>query len=52
MASLVGKLVSLEPALGTSILVRTRLATIAIVAVRDVSDADKKRGNPWKSSST
>jgi hypothetical protein len=44
VASLVGKLNSLEPALGRSILVGTRLATIAIVAVTDVSDADKKRG--------
>jgi hypothetical protein len=47
VASLVGKLVSLEPALGRSILVGTHLATIAIVAVTDVSDADKKRGNLW-----
>jgi hypothetical protein len=47
VASLVGKLVLLEPALGSSILVRTHFATIAIVAVTDVSDADKKRGNPW-----
>jgi hypothetical protein len=47
VASLVGKLVSLEPALGRSILVGTRLARIAIVAVTDVSDADKKRGNLW-----
>jgi hypothetical protein len=35
VASLVGKLVSLEPALGRLILVGTHLATIAIVAVTD-----------------
>jgi hypothetical protein len=47
VASLVGKLVSLEQALGRLILVKTRLAMIAIVAVTEVLDADKKRGNPW-----
>jgi hypothetical protein len=47
IASVVVKLVSLEPALGRSILVRTRLATIAIVAATEVSDAVKKRSSPW-----
>jgi flagellar motor component MotA len=47
IASVVEKLVSLEPALGRLILVGTRLATIAIVATTEVSDAVKKRFSPW-----
>jgi hypothetical protein len=47
IASVIGKLISLEPALGRMILVGTRLATIAIVAATDVTDAVKRRSNPW-----
>jgi hypothetical protein len=43
IATMVGKLISLEPALGRSVLVGTRLATIAIVASTDVLEASKKR---------
>jgi hypothetical protein len=46
-SSIVGKLVSLEPAWGRSILVGTRLATMAIVAATEVSDVVKKRSSPW-----
>jgi hypothetical protein len=38
-ASVIGKLVSLEPALGRSLLVGTRPATIPIVLATNVSDA-------------
>jgi hypothetical protein len=44
IASVVGKLISLEPALGRSVLIGTRLATIAIVVA---TEAAKKRANPW-----
>jgi hypothetical protein len=47
ITSVIGKLVSLEPALGRSILVGTRLATIAIVAATKGSEASAKRGSPW-----
>jgi hypothetical protein len=47
IASVIGKLVSLEPALGRSILVGTRLATKAIVSATEVSEASAKRGSPW-----
>jgi hypothetical protein len=47
IASVVGKLISLEPALGRSVLIGTRLATIAIVIATEVSEAAKKRANPW-----
>jgi hypothetical protein len=47
IASVIGKLVSLEPALGKSVLVGTRLAMITIMAATNVSDAVKKHGNPW-----
>jgi hypothetical protein len=47
IASVIGKLISLEPALGQMILVGTRLATIAIVAATDVTEAVKRRSNPW-----
>jgi hypothetical protein len=43
----VGKLISLEPALGRSVLISTRLATIAIVVATEVSEAAKKRANLW-----
>jgi hypothetical protein len=43
----VGKLISLEPALGRMILVGTRLATIAFVAATDVTEAVKRRLIPW-----
>jgi hypothetical protein len=47
IASVIGKLVSLKPALGRSILVGTGLATIAILAATEVSEASAKRGSPW-----
>jgi hypothetical protein len=47
MASVIGKLISLEPALGRSVLVGTRLATIQIVVATEVSDAARRRENPW-----
>jgi hypothetical protein len=46
-ASVIGKLVSLEPALGRSLLVGTRPATIPIVLATNVSDAVKKHDNAW-----
>jgi hypothetical protein len=49
IASMIGKLNALEPALGKSIFVRTRLATIAVVVVTEVSDNVKRRRNPWES---
>jgi hypothetical protein len=39
ISSVIGKLISLEPALGRSVLVGTRLATIQIVVATEVSDA-------------
>jgi hypothetical protein len=47
VASMVRKLIALEPALGRSVLVGTRLATIAIVIVTEVSEASKLRSSPW-----
>jgi hypothetical protein len=47
IASVIGKLISLEPALGRSVLVGTRLATIQIVLETEVSDAVRRGGNPW-----
>jgi hypothetical protein len=47
IASMIGKLISLEPALGRSVLIGTRLATITIVIATEVSKAAKKRANPW-----
>jgi hypothetical protein len=49
IASIIGKLNALEPALGKSIFVGTRLATIAVVVVTEVSDNVKRRRNPWES---
>jgi hypothetical protein len=49
IASMIGKLNALEPALGKSIFVGTRLATIAVVVVTEVSDNVKRRRNPWES---
>jgi hypothetical protein len=49
IASMVGKLNALEPALGKSVFVGTRLATIAVVIATEVSDATKRRKNPWES---
>jgi hypothetical protein len=48
VASVVGKLVLLEAALGKAVLVGTRLATIAIVAATDIAEASMRRGNPWE----
>jgi hypothetical protein len=48
VASVVGKLIALEPALGRSILVGTRLATFAIVIATDGVDlTTAMRWNPW-----
>jgi hypothetical protein len=47
IASVVGKLISLEPALGRSILVGTRLTTIAIVVATEVTEASLRSGNLW-----
>jgi hypothetical protein len=52
VASIVGKLISLEPALGRSIMVCTRLATIEVVAATEVSEIAKRRRNPWESTVT
>jgi hypothetical protein len=41
IASVLGKLISFEPALGKSVLVGTRLATITVVAATEVSEASK-----------
>jgi hypothetical protein len=48
VASVLGKLIALEPALGKSVLVGTRLATIAIVAATEVSEGVRRRRNPWE----
>jgi hypothetical protein len=47
IARVIRKLISLEPALGRSVLVGTRLATIQIVVATEVSDAARRRENPW-----
>jgi hypothetical protein len=47
IASVIGKLISLEPALGGSVLVGTRLARIQIVVATEVLDAARRRENPW-----
>jgi hypothetical protein len=47
IASVVGKLISLEPALGRSILVGTRLTTIAIVVATEVTEASLRSGHLW-----
>jgi hypothetical protein len=49
IASTVGKLNALEPALGKSVFVGTHLATIALVIATEVSNATKRRKNPWES---
>jgi hypothetical protein len=49
IAIVLGKLISFKPALGKSILVGTRLATIAVVAATEVSDESKRRRSPWES---
>jgi hypothetical protein len=48
LASVVGKLVSLEAALGKAVLVGTRLATIAIMAATNITEAAMRRINPWE----
>jgi hypothetical protein len=48
VASVVGKLVSLEAALGKAVLVGTRLATIAIVAATDIAEAAMSLRNLWE----
>jgi hypothetical protein len=52
VASVIGKLISLETALGKAVLVGTRLATIAVVSVTDMADSAKRRQNPWEQSLT
>jgi hypothetical protein len=48
VASVIGKLIALEPALGRLILVGTRLATIEIVITTDgVDSTTAMRRNPW-----
>jgi hypothetical protein len=49
IAIMVGKLNALEPALGKSVFVGSRLATIAVVIATEVSDVTKRRKNPWES---
>jgi hypothetical protein len=49
IASMVGKLNALEPALGKLFFVGTQLATIAVVIATEVSDITKRRKNPWES---
>jgi hypothetical protein len=46
IASMVGKLNALEPALGKSIYLGTRLATIVVVVATEVSDSARRRKNP------
>jgi hypothetical protein len=46
IASMIGKLNALEPALGKFIFVGTRLATITVVVVTEVSDNVMRRRNP------
>jgi hypothetical protein len=48
VASVLGKLISLEPALGKSVLVGTRLATIAVVVATEVTEMSKRKRNPWE----
>jgi hypothetical protein len=50
IASVVGKLISLEAALGKAILIGTRLATIRIVIETEISESSKRRRNPWEKS--
>jgi hypothetical protein len=45
IASMVGKLNALEPALGKSIYVGTWLATSAVVVATEVSDSARRRKN-------
>jgi hypothetical protein len=47
VASILGKLISLEPALGRSIMVCTSFLTIEVVAATEVSEIAKRRHNPW-----
>jgi hypothetical protein len=49
IASVLGKLISLEPALGKSVLVGTRLPTIAVVAATVFSEVSKRRWSSWES---
>jgi hypothetical protein len=52
VASVVGKLILLEPALGRAVLVGTRLATILIVAATEVKEggvAPGRASSPWTS---
>jgi hypothetical protein len=45
---MIGKLNALEPALGKSVFVGTRLATIAVVIATEVTDSSRRRKNPWE----
>jgi hypothetical protein len=46
---MIGKLKALKPAMGKSIFVGTRLATIAVVVVTEVSENVRRRRNPCES---
>jgi hypothetical protein len=48
VASVIGKLIYLKAALGKAVLVGTRLATIDVVLVTDMSDSAKRQRNPWE----
>jgi hypothetical protein len=49
IASVVGKLNALEPAFGRAIFVATRLATIAVAVVTEISEGARRHKNPWES---
>jgi hypothetical protein len=49
IASIVGKLNALEPAFGKAIFVATRLATIAVAIVTEISEGARRHKNPWES---
>jgi hypothetical protein len=49
IASVVGKLNALEQAFGKAIFVATRLATIAVAVVTEISEGARRHKNPWES---
>jgi hypothetical protein len=49
IASVVGKLNALEPDFGKAIFVATRLATIAVAVVTEISEGARRHKNPWES---
>jgi hypothetical protein len=52
IASVLQNLISLEPALGKSVLVGTRLATITVVVATEVTEMSKRKRNPWETTIT